>query len=616
MIAFDFDEIADDFGAKEQVDSDLLLRLHPATVAKAKSKAKSKEDARAKRKEEVASRLAASIEESRKLIEAREREVSLHLDAKPALVEATSPQTTEDPRTEVCRAWDPLTEERWATWPKAGPGQRPSNMGQFKKVVRDSDPGEFWGLIFPHTPEQLREMGPEWLTRAMHTTGTLPLDNAVERFVSFDVKAEDVTATHNEATDSDWGGAGLKVLLKVEYKKTCGMTEMFIKMPHAFTGKNERYKNSVTASGDWQEIMFYNLLGGRLPMRTPRCYFADMSRRTTNFILIIESIPYGRSGTFAAPAKYRDWELPCAEDFYFAHAKSMAQFFGWYKRTCSVTTQVERSFMDEATAGFRQYVFAQTSSLSLGERDQWFLRATQTEEWAPIIASSSFGPKVAEGFLDLCKDLVLTRASHVFPKELTEKAFTTRVFREATEMSKYLAEMTFYCSKDPEYFSLIHPNAQIDNAWYWREDGEVRAGILDWGGCSTGFIPTCMGNAWMGAESELMDAHEAGLVRCLCDEYERVTGVNLDVEDVHLQVKLSQAVVFYGCCANIGMLLRVVQNDVWPKVQDRFDPKVDNLFLARCYFVQIQLFLSMWQHRSPYKFYQQWMKRTGLHSKA
>jgi hypothetical protein len=49
----------------------------------------------------------------------------------------------------------------------------------------------------------------------------------------------------------------------------------------------------VTLNGDWAETMFYNLLSGKLPVRTPRIYYADMNRRTTNFIWIMERVPYG-----------------------------------------------------------------------------------------------------------------------------------------------------------------------------------------------------------------------------------------------------------------------------------------------------------------------------------
>ena len=39
--------------------------------------------------------------------------------------------------------------------------------------------------------------------------------------------------------------------------------------------------SQVTINGDWAETMFYNMLSGKLPVKTPRIFFADMNRRTT-----------------------------------------------------------------------------------------------------------------------------------------------------------------------------------------------------------------------------------------------------------------------------------------------------------------------------------------------
>ena len=50
------------------------------------------------------------------------------------------------------------------------------------------------------------------------------------------------------------------------------------------TGAAEEVLHSlcqVTINGDWAETMFYNMLSGKLPVKTPRIFFADMNRRTT-----------------------------------------------------------------------------------------------------------------------------------------------------------------------------------------------------------------------------------------------------------------------------------------------------------------------------------------------
>jgi len=58
-----------------------------------------------------------------------------------------------------------------------------------------------------------------------------------------------------------------------------------------------------------------------------------------------------------------------------------------------------------------------------------------------------------------------------------------------------------------------------------------------------------------------------------------------------------------------------VKADEWKDIKDRYDPKVDGQFLTRCYYVQVELFLAMFKNRSPYPFFQKFMKRTSLPKK-
>mmetsp|Transcript_74918 Transcript_74918/g.231431 ORF Transcript_74918/g.231431 Transcript_74918/m.231431 type:complete len:628 (+) Transcript_74918:2-1885(+) len=524
--------------------------------------------------------------------------------------------------------WAPIPDDVWAVFPKLGDGGRPKKMNEFKAVVNDTDPGEYWGIRFPFTPQMLRDMGPEWLTQAMHTAGTLPRDNAVTRFTSFDVKAEDVTK--QDADNARWGGAGLKILLRVEYKNGPGdLTEgMFIKMPHEFTGKNERYKNSVTSFGmDWSEVTFYNVFGGRfghLPFKSPRMYFCDMCRRTTNFVNIVEQIPYAKTGTmtvrpgeyYPAPEKYRDWALPNnGLDLYYAHARALAQFFAWHRMARQNTDQIERIFMDEGTYGFKTHIYGvvgHTGKYNSKERDELIVQMlTKDPGLMGAAAGMGFSPQAAQGFLDLCLSFAGDVAKGAFPRDLVSAAAMEKFRSEAGDMAKYCCEMQFYMSAIPEFFSLCHPNAQVDNAFYWKdESGQTLCGLLDWGGVSHSTIPGCLGNGWIGAEPEVMEEHEEKLIQLFVDEYEKVTGFRFDPDDLRMNMKLAQCCVLYGCCANIGMLLRIYKKDEWKTMKGRKDPRIDENFLNRCYFVQIHLWLKMWQLRcSPYNFFQQWMKR-------
>merc|ERR1712066_643012 len=109
-----------------------------------------------------------------------------------------------------------------------------------------------------------------------------------------------------------------------------------------------------------------------------------------------------------------------------------------------------------------------------------------------------------------------------------------------------------------------------------------------------------------------MDEHEEKLAKFFLDEYAKAGGDKLNYDDFFMHLKITHGAVFFGCMANIGMLKRIYKTQDWKDIKDRKDKKIDNLFLVRCYMVQVELYLAMWRKRSPYPHFQKWLKRTRL----
>lgn len=358
-------------------------------------------------------------------------------------------------------------------------------------------------------------------------------------------------------------------------------------------------------------------------MRTPRCYFCDMNRKTTNFIFVTERIEYGKFNAWdakykpgeilPAPGKYRDWSIPCAADMYYAHARAMAQFFAWSQEVRKGGLQMDLGFIDEGSVGFKLGVYNAVGPLSWTDRDKWLTEQLQNPQLAPAIAGSGFGQTVCEGFLQLGEQLIKEIAPHVFPKEYMEKSFLARFFKEARGMSYYVPEMSFYSQMMPEYFSLCHPNAQVDNAFYWRDDnGDMQAGLLDFGGIGHNAIPNCVANGWIGAEVDMMDEHEQKLTHFFIDEFEKASGNKLSFDEFYLHLKLAHGCVLFGCFANARWLKNIMKPEEWKSIKTRKDRKIDDIFLVRVYFVQVEMFLGMWKKRSAYPHWKNWMTRTGM----
>eukprot|EP00439_Symbiodinium_sp_Y106_P065149 s716_g10.t1 len=280
--------------------------------------------------------------------------ISVLLSGKPLAVVARGEAGAPAPSKDEASA---TTEPVWDNFPRAGDGGRPTSLGAFKKVVGEAATGEFWGLNFPLSADQFLEMGPDWLTKAMHKAGTLPTDNRIVKFTDFDIKAAKTTES-TESTEASWGGAGIKILLSVDYsREPVGDEpgkEMFVKMPHEFTGKNERFKISVTINGDWAETMFYNMLSGKLPVKTPRIFFADMNRRTT------------------MPRRKAFFEDAC--EMYYAHSRALARFFGWFYHTNQTTSQVAECFAQPEALKTMHELFARVRPLNQKARDAFYVK--------------------------------------------------------------------------------------------------------------------------------------------------------------------------------------------------------------------------------------------------
>jgi len=82
---------------------------------------------------------------------------------------------------------------------------------------------------------------------------------------------------------------------------------------------------------------------------------------------------------------------------------------------------------------------------------------------------------------------------------------------------------------EPDFISLCHWNANIDNAWFWRDaDGQLECGLLDWGHVGQMSVAQTIYGGFSGAEKELWDGHLEQVVDTFSEEYQRCGGPRLD----------------------------------------------------------------------------------------
>merc|ERR1711879_646043 len=111
---------------------------------------------------------------------------------------------------------------------------------------------------------------------------------------------------------------------------------------------SQRYFLSGQFDNDGLEVRANLYLLHLLPFRTPKVYFADISRESTNWILITECIPFAKRGkivngsivdqpvmepyqTYPCCGKFQDYLLPDPVGFYCCIFREMGQLAGWDK---------------------------------------------------------------------------------------------------------------------------------------------------------------------------------------------------------------------------------------------------------------------------------------------
>ena len=249
---------------------------------------------------------------------------------------------------------------------------------ELRSMMESRPAGEHYGLPFPHTPAELRQMGAPWLTQAFHAAGTLPSSCRVVRISRW----EELFPNGDPNETRGDGGAALKVLVDVEYDGPAAAvaalhTDLFVKLPLPFRQDNEAYflscevtghppldlslppartrepgmptgtppcDPSWTASeshdlppppgaipysqlhGDFPEVMFNRCFAAALAaagLATPRYYFGEYSRESASYLLITERLPFGKA--VRAGCTIGSWEAFCATKGAVGHRDGAGQ---------------------------------------------------------------------------------------------------------------------------------------------------------------------------------------------------------------------------------------------------------------------------------------------------
>jgi hypothetical protein len=400
--------------------------------------------------------------------------------------------------------------------------------------------GDGSGLSFPADPAAFRDGGFAFLGNAFQTP------------VTKIIRCEEVSG----------GSTGRKMLLDVEYgqPRPDRHTELFVKFSRDF---DDPVRDRGRTQMDF-EVTFASLsMTPDFPIVVPRVQFADYQRETGTGILISERIHFGANGIERQYHKCLDYEMPGAADHYRALLTAVARLAGRHRSGRLPARLTDRFPVD--------------------------LRAAAVGEPAPLT------PDKLDRRIGRLAEFVATHPG-LMPDNVRSPEFLDRLAVEAPQVLQAESAIWSHLTDAKEYLALSHWNANVDNAWFWTEDGVLRCGLMDWGCVSPMNLAMAIWGAMSGAETELWDNHFDEFLALFCDEVHASGGPKLDPAQLERQVLRYAALMGITWLFNVPALVRAKVPDDGADTQ-RTHPAIKDDEGVRAPLQMLTNVLNLWYSR-------------------
>jgi hypothetical protein len=409
--------------------------------------------------------------------------------------------------------------------------------------------GDQFGLALPADPATLRSGGARFLTDAFRASGVLAHGNAVTGITRF-----------GEVVG---GSTGRKVVLSVEYDKPApGLhTDLFVKF-------SRDLDNPIRDRGKTQmepEVRFASLSrAAGFPIAVPSVQFGDYHRETGTGVLITERIRFGTNGIERQYHKCLDYQMPEPVEHYRALLTAVARLAGSH-RSGRLPAQLTAHFpldVQAATVGRQK-------PLSTDKLDR---RLTQLAEFVEIYPG-------------------------LLPGSVGSPEFLARLREDAPRFMQHEHFVTRQLAADTDYVALCHWNANIDNAWFWRDAGDVlHCGLMDWGCVSQMNLGMAIWGAMSGAETDIWGNHIDELLQSFVEEVHRCDGPALDTDRLFRHTLLYAAVMGVAWLLDVPALIRARFGADIPG--GRRDPRIKGDESVRAPLQMLSNLLNLWdRHR-------------------
>jgi len=407
--------------------------------------------------------------------------------------------------------------------------------------------GDALGLSIPAHKEALLPDAARFLSEALHLSGVLAADNCVVEIT--------------QSTEVLSGGTGRKLMLSVAYERPDpGLhRDLFVKFSRDFADAI-RDRSRAMMESEVRVAALSQLPG--FPIHVPKCYFADYHAATGTGILITERVAFGKGGIEPLHIKCMDYEMERPLEHYRTIVTALARLAGAHKA----------GRLPESIAW--QFPFDREKLMAA---DRIPYNATRLQN------------RVAR-YADFAAEFPQLVPEHIRSSQFIKE------FRDAVaRFSEHEQAIRQFLHGNPAFIALCHWNANIDNAWFWRNArGEMECGLMDWGRAGQMNIAAALYGSLSGAEPEVWDEHLDSLLQVFCEEFARCGAPALDANELTLHLHLFTAMMGLAYLMDAPPIIRAEIPDL-ANARSRFDPRFQQNENARVQMHMITMFLNQWQ---------------------
>lgn len=353
--------------------------------------------------------------------------------------------------------------------------------------------GDATGLSIPAHVDAFVAAGPDFLTTALRTFGTLAPDNEVIRIAALAPCAG--------------GSTGHKFYLTLDYARPQpGLDrDLFLKFSRDF-GDARRDWQRTEMESEAKFVALSRLPG--FPIRVPQGYFADYEAATGTGIVITERIPFGQPPVEPHRRKCLDHETMADPlPYYRASVTALARLSGAHKAGALVP-DIDQRFPFDPVAGSADPIRYDEAGLQ-ADLERCFAFAE--------------------------------RAPQLLPEEVRTPEFRRIMERDAHRIRADEAAIQRWLIGNPDLIALCHWNAHIDNIWFWREAGDLHCGLIDWGRVGQISFGSALWGGLSAAHPDIWDRHLPDLLALFVAEHAAHGGPAISVEALEEHLTLHMA---------------------------------------------------------------------------